>query len=319
MVGEGRRAVGRLARELGFSPTDTGRAELIVTEAATNLVKHAAGGELLLSATASPAAAIDIVTCDRGPGIANITEALRDGHWTAGTRGNGLGAIARLASTFDIYSRPGRGTAVFARVSPAPNNPRKEEFKVGGLNVPYPGEPVSGDCWAFERVDQRLCVLVADGLGHGPIAHQSAQVAEASFRRHARAAPAELVTRMHEALRATRGAALAVAEVDPTKRVVRFAGIGNIDGTIVSEGPPRHLVSHYGTAGHQVRRIQEFTYPWPKGGVLILHSDGLTTRWTLDDYPGLVAKHPVLAAAVLYRDFRRGRDDATVVVLAEAA
>ena len=74
------------------------------------------------------------------------------------------------------------------------------------------------------------------------------------------------------------------------------------------------MVSYNGTVGHEVRKIREFTYLWPKGGLLVMHSDGLGTQWRLDRYPGLIARHPSLIAGVLYRDFNRGRDDVTVLV-----
>ena len=77
-------------------------------------------------------------------------------------------------------------------------------------------------------------------------------------------------------------------------------------------------MSHNGTAGHSVRRIDEFTYPWPKDGVLIQYTDGLGTHWDVDRYPGLLGRSPSLIAAVLYRDFNRGRDDVTVLVASEA-
>ena len=81
----------------------------------------------------------------------------------------------------------------------------------------------------------------------------------------------------------------------------------------------RSVVSHHGTAGGAARRIQEFTYPWKGGDILVLHSDGLGSHWTLAGYPGLAQRHPALIAGVLYRDHRRGRDDTTVVVVREAA
>ena len=58
----------------------------------------------------------------------------------------------------------------------------------------------------------------------------------------------------------------------------------------------------------------DFSYAWPEDGLLVLHSDGLSTSTGLESYPGLAARDPVLIAGVLYRDFSRGRDDATVVV-----
>ena len=165
---------------------------------------------------------------------------------------------------------------------------------------------------------ERTIILVSDGLGHGVLAAAASEVAVAVFRRHAALAPPDLLELVHRALHATRGAAVAVAEIDRSRRVVRFAGIGNIAGTILADGKTRSLVSHHGTAGHDARRFQEFTYPWPAGATLVLHSDGLISHWTLDRHPGLAARHPMLVAGILYRDFRRGRDDTTVVVFREA-
>jgi len=175
---------------------------------------------------------------------------------------------------------------------------------------------------AVDQCPGRSLILLADGLGHGILAAEAAVEAVKTFQNNTSLAPAQVVAAIHAALRSTRGAAVAVAEVDAAQQVVRFAGVGNIAGLILSADGCRHLVSHNGTAGHEVRKIQEFTYPWPaRGGgrqpLLILHSDGLTSRWDLDRYPGLAQRHPSLIAGVLYRDFYRGRDDVTVVVATE--
>jgi hypothetical protein len=70
------------------------------------------------------------------------------------------------------------------------------------------------------------------------------------------------------------------------------------------------MVSHNGTAGHVAPRIREFVYDFTVDPLVILHSDGLTSRWDLAAYPGLAMQHPSLVAGVLLRDHRRGRDDA---------
>jgi hypothetical protein len=70
-----------------------------------------------------------------------------------------------------------------------------------------------------------------------------------------------------------------------------------------------------GTVGQGTLRVREFDYAWSPGSVLVMASDGLGTRWSLDDYPGLAARHPALVAAVLYRDHARGRDDVTVLAV----
>ena len=59
----------------------------------------------------------------------------------------------------------------------------------------------------------------------------------------------------------------------------------------------------------------EFSLPWPKDSILVMHSDGLTARWDLSHYPGLGMKDPSLIAGILYRDFSRPHDDKTVVTI----
>ncbi len=104
-VGAARRNATAYAEARGFSKTDAGRVALVVTEAATNLVQHARGGELLLRswATGSPAYCVEILALDKGPGMRNVTACMRDGFSTGGSRGAGLGAIARLSTTFEAY------------------------------------------------------------------------------------------------------------------------------------------------------------------------------------------------------------------------
>jgi hypothetical protein len=124
-----------------------------------------------------------------------------------------------------------------------------------------------------------------------------------------------MLEHIHTASRPTRGAAVAVCELDQEQRVSRFAGIGNIGCAVIVNATARHLVSHNGIVGHSVRKIQEFTVPWPPDAMLVMHSDGLSTQWDIETYPGLKTRHPALIAAVLYRDFSRHRDDATVLVV----
>jgi hypothetical protein len=188
---------------------------------------------------------------------------------------------------------------------------------VGAVSLPKPGEEVCGDGWAAEVNSSRSLVLVVDGLGHGPLAAEATRQAIEVFRANARLSPVELMGLLHDALRSTRGTAAAVAEVRFDDEEVRFVGVGNIAGTVSREGESRSLVSHNGIVGHQLRKVQEFVYPFPPGALLVLHSDGLTPHWRLDRYPGLAERDPAVIAGVLYRDCKRGRDDVTVLVLRE--
>lgn len=318
-VAEARRAASGLARQLAFDEAGIGKIALIVTEAATNLAKHATEGELLLYAMQSgQIGGIQVLALDKGPGLANAAQALRDGYSTSGSPGTGLGAIERLADLFDIHSVPGVGTALLARLwsKPMPTT-RQPRLEVGALSLPKPGEDVCGDRWALARFPERTMILVVDGLGHGPGAAEASVEAERVFNERAALTPAAIVESIHAALRSTRGAAVAVTEIAPSHETVRFAGVGNISGVVLSGKGSRQMVSHNGTAGHSARRIQEFTYPWSSDALLVLYSDGLVSHLDLRRYPGLLNHHPDLIAATLYRDYTRGRDDVTVVAARE--
>jgi anti-sigma regulatory factor (Ser/Thr protein kinase) len=313
-VGEARRAVAAACERLGLDDTASGAAALVTTEAATNLVKHAHGGEILVRTIED---GVEVMALDRGPGIADVGASLRDGHSTTGTQGNGLGAIRRMASTFDIYSAPGQGTALLARIWSRRASMNELRLEIGAVSLPKAGESVNGDDWTAQPTARGARILVVDGLGHGPMASDASHAAVEAFRAAPGEAPAAAVETCHLALRSTRGAALAVAEVDVETGVVRFAGVGNVAGSIWNGSVSHHAVSHNGTAGQGTIRTREFSYPWPRGAMLVLASDGLATRWTLESYPGLTARDPALVAAILYRDHSRQRDDVTVVVARE--
>jgi serine phosphatase RsbU (regulator of sigma subunit) len=158
--------------------------------------------------------------------------------------------------------------------------------------------------------------MVADGLGHGLLAAEAARAAVSCLMGQPEGNLIDVLERAHSKLRSTRGAAVAVADVDFRARRVIFACVGNITGVIVSSaGVRRQLVSMNGTAGHGVSRFRQFEYPCEHGSLLILHSDGLSSNWAFEKYPGLLQRHPSVIAAVLFRDFRRTKDDATVVVI----
>jgi anti-sigma regulatory factor (Ser/Thr protein kinase) len=110
----------------------------------------------------------------------------------------------------------------------------------------------------------------------------------------------------------------AVVEIRPKEGILTYAGIGNTSAVLLTGSTSRSLVSHNGTLGVATARIQEFRNEWPADGLLILHSDGVQTRWDLSSYAGLLVRHPAVIGGALLRDFRRQRDDASVVVLKAA-
>lgn len=317
-IAAARRGGNELARQLGFDEVRTGQVALVITEAATNIVKHAGEGEILLRALhAGARAGIEIIALDRGPGMANVALRMEDGNSTAGTYGVGLGAIGRLAPEFDIYSVEGQGTVLFMTLWSGNDPVPVGDWQVGAVCLPLPSESACGDAWGIGEGQHGITVGMADGLGHGPDAALASDPAIAVITHHTELSAAQAMQLAHKALHGTRGAAVAVARIDIDARTLTFAGVGNIAGCIFDGTERRHLMSHNGIVGSNLRKVQEFSHAWSPGALLVLHSDGIATRWDLAGYAGLIFRHPAIIAAVLYRDFARQRDDATVLVLRE--
>ena len=317
-VADVRRKATALAGRAGLDETQAGTCAVIASEMGTNLVKHAKEGEIFLRAVAQGSVqGIEIVAVDRGPGMSNVARALQDGHSTAGSSGTGLGAIARMATEFDIHSMPGRGTGLLARIwnKRVPGGRVAPTAVIGVISLAKPGETVSGDAWLSESSGRRTICAVVDGLGHGPLAAHASVLAIQSLREHRDAPLSEQVDFAHGALRSTRGAALGIAEILHHQGIVRFVGIGNIMASVHENGIARNMVSQNGILGHQIRRVTEFQYPWSESAMLVMCSDGINTHYDLSPYGGLASRDPSLIAATLYRDFTRGRDDTTVMVL----
>ena len=318
-IGEARRLAIAVAGKAGLGTGEVSDLGIVVTEIATNAVRHGGGGELIVRALGGARPGVEVLVLDRGPGMANVAECFRDGYSTGGTMGTGLGAARRRAHAFDIHSQPGAGTIVVARLwAGGPPEPGADG-DVGAVCLPVAGETESGDGWAAAAGQGRAVVMAVDGLGHGSGAADAARLAVRLFRAHAARPPGEIMDYLHRGLKTTRGAAAAVAEIDVPAARLRYAGLGNIAARIVTDGGFRALVSHNGIVGHQARRVQTFEYPWTAESTLIMHSDGITGHWKAESWPGLMRRDPALLAGLIYRDFARERDDSSVVVFRQPA
>ncbi|WP_405632017.1 SpoIIE family protein phosphatase [Streptomyces sp. NBC_00016] len=331
----------------GLDRSRTADAALVATELATNLLKHARGGQLLVEAVTPPGGrpgslVVQVAAVDHGPGMADVSTALGDGFSTAGSLGAGLGTCRRLADDFDLHSVPGRGTVALARIGgPARTRGRREpapgqagagapddtsgasapfSARVGGVNIPFRGAACSGDAWTCVRDGDRLTLMLADGLGHGPEAARASTTAVHEVQRSPHLPPAELLRLLDTALRGTRGAAVAVAQLDLRSGRLLFAGVGNVGARLREGGSWRHLLSRPGIVGaHRPTSLPETEAVWAPDRLLVLHSDGLPSRWAPPVDPRLLSCDPAVTAAVTVRDAgssaRPVRDDTAVAVL----
>ncbi|GAA4308338.1 SpoIIE family protein phosphatase [Streptomyces venetus] len=313
----------------GLGTHRTATAALVATELATNLIRHADGGRMLVNLverahSGGPRQSVQLVSLDHGPGIPDIAVAMRDGYTTASSLGAGLGTCRRIANDFDLHSAPGRGTVAVARIDHEPPARRTgtppQGPRAGGVNVPLGRAEHSGDAWSHLSDGDRLTLLLADGLGHGAKAAEASDAAVKELRGAAGLPPAEILRHLGRALRPTRGAAVAVAQIDLASGRLNFAGIGNVGARLRTGGTWKPLLSQPGIVGAQApASVPVQREPWQDDSLLVLHSDGLPSRWTSPDDTVLLGCDPALMAAVILRDAgsaaRPVSDDTCVAVL----
>ncbi len=313
-VGEARRAIARIAGTAGLSETDAGAAAIVANELANNLVHYGKDGAILVQARPGQAI-VEILSIDRGPGIADVGRSLRDGFSTGGTPGNGLGAVKRMSAEFDIYSQPEVGTVVYSAIGTLEALPK---FQCVGLALAAPAETVCGDAWRVRSSNDSIQFVMADGLGHGPDAAEASDRACDVLNADAAVEPQVALHQAGGLLASTRGAAVAIGTWSRPAATLKYAGAGNISGVVVHSGRSHGLLSHHGIVGKQMRTPRQADYEAPADAVLVLHSDGIQTRWSPSDWPGLFSRHPAIIAACILRDCVRGKDDASVLVIRAA-
>lgn len=330
-AGHARRALKRLADRFRVAPDVVQQAELAATELATNLVRHAggAGGRLFVRVLPSAAPGLELVSVDRGPGIPDIALALAapdrarvekriDEGQMFQSLGVGLAAVRRAASTFEAWSKPAQGTVVLARIGGPPED--RAAFRTGGLAVPMHAGEANGDGWAVRAGNDLATLLMVDGLGHGPEAAKAADAAMDAFDEGFADEVLGIIARAHAAMRGTRGGALAVARIHRAARRLEFCGVGNVTARVLGPGS-RRLVTRVGTLGltPAVPRVKVDEHAWEPGSTLLLHTDGVREHFNSDDYEKLLPLHPGVLCALVHRDQGRGRDDATVAAVQDAA
>jgi anti-sigma regulatory factor (Ser/Thr protein kinase) len=292
-VGECRRRAQRLAESWEFDATLAGRVAIVATELANNIIKHAGRGEMLIQAIPDASGiTIELIALDRGPGM-QVETCMRDGYSTVGTPGTGLGAILRLSTLFDAYSLLDQGTVVVSRIAkqtqPGSSGFRsaKKPPEFGAICLAVAGEIECGDAWRIAEQGDATAIMVADGLGHGILAAAASRAAAVCFSERPFEEPSEAMQRLHNALSGGRGAAAACALLDSENSKVTYSGVGNISGSVLSGDRSKGMVSHNGILGVQLLRRQQFEYEYNRGSRVVMHSDGMSARWSLSTYPGL--------------------------------
>jgi anti-sigma regulatory factor (Ser/Thr protein kinase) len=307
-----------LAESIGFDPAACEEIALAMTELATNLIKHAHGGTLTLTPLADGGrVGLEMESRDSGPGIADVELALADRFSTAGTRGTGLGAVNRLMDELDITSDRGRGTRIACRkwVRQYPIRIRPCPLAFGVATRPrQPGED-NGDAFVVKQWAESALVGVIDGLGHGPFAHCAAQAARQYVESHFDLPLDQIFRGVGRACRATRGVVMVLARFDWGRGQMAFASVGNIEARVFPSSELFSFAIRRGVIGLNAPNPVVTEHPWPLGNVLILHSDGLRTHWSWNDFPDVAEQPAQSLAQEFLRLLAKKEDDATVIVV----
>jgi anti-sigma regulatory factor (Ser/Thr protein kinase) len=304
--------------QAGFPKNRVAEVDIVVAEVTSNLIKYAGSGELLyrLVVCGDDNPALELLCIDNGPGMNDPVRMLKDGVSTGNTLGQGLGAIQRLSDSFELYSLKGWGTIVYAQLAVTKCElPAKPGIRIRSFNVPKPGETVSGDGHLVKHGKDGVRIFVADGLGHGPAAHEAAAAGLQAFQSTHTESPVEMLRYVHEQVRKTRGMVGTIASYNKTNNEWSFCGIGNISNRTYAGLEFKNYMSYNGIIGLNIPgSMKDARIPGEKNQHLILCSDGIRTRWDLTKYPSVFKHDTIILAACLYKDFSRRTDDTSILI-----
>jgi len=334
-IGQVARRARQLAEELGFSEVAQEEIKITANELASNLVVHGAveGNIFLYPIHRCGETGIALVSTDQGPGIKSVSLAMADHRSTAGSMGCGLGAVKRLMDEFDIVSTPAeeaqhktgyvgyKGGTIVASCKWCREDSnvllQKNSLQWGAVCRPLPGYKENGDAYYIKETETQLFAVVIDALGHGPEAEHANQVALAFIKENETMPFDDLFHNLHEVLRPTRGIALTAISLDKTKRSFIHSAVGNVESRLFPN-QTNTPVTRSGVVGHgAMPHLRVRSYPWPTNGMLIIHTDGVSSRWGHLPETEIVKHHPLLMSHFLLHNYERVRDDATVLVISE--
>jgi len=313
-----KREIHNLVHNAGFSTLRLGEIDIIISELTSNLIKYGGSGELLYRiASEKEAVFFEIFCIDNGPGISNISKMMKDGNSSSNSLGQGLGAINRLSDFFQIYSMGSWGTVLYSRVYQDPRKiiTRLHDVDFGTAQICAPGEQVCGDGYYVKETVHGKQIFVGDGLGHGAKANEAVQEAITAFKSCTENEPVEILRFMHQSVKKTRGLVATIACIDNRNKEWKICGIGNISTRLYSGMVCKNYTSYNGIVGHNIpRTLNSSVIPLEKHQTIIMHSDGIRTRWNINELPSLLKYDPYVIATAIYKDNARGNDDMTVLV-----
>jgi anti-sigma regulatory factor (Ser/Thr protein kinase) len=306
------------AVQKGFTESRIGVIDIVVAELTSNVIKHAGDGELLYRfSTERDEPVFEIICLDNGPGIKDVLHSMKDGVSTTKTLGQGLGALERLSDVFQVYSLIKWGTVNYSKIYAKPQSYKADTslLKFKALNVPKPGERVSGDGFQVVNKEEETRIFMGDGLGHGKEAFDAVQLAINIFKGCHENDPAQILRHIHEPVKKSRGLVGTAVVADHRLKKWKICGIGNIATRLYEGMVHKNYISYNGIIGLNIpTTLKNHEADLGKHQCLVMSSDGLRTRWELSHFPAILKYDPIMLAAVIYKDSARKNDDMSILI-----
>lgn len=326
-----KRDIANYAKKIGFSEKEIEEISIVVTELGENLITHEAiSGEILYSAIMEvDRKGIEIISIDKGPGIANIEAVMEDGYSSKKSLGIGLGAVKRLMNEISIesttknlssiyFSEKVPGTKIITRKYlktqdiESPRRLQKTTFSV--FTRSKLGESFNGDNFVLKSFMNKTLFGVIDGLGHGKGASIASNLTRVCILENFSKELDVLIKLLHEKLRKTRGVALSLGLIDHQHNLFKYIGIGNVLTRIFNTSEPLRPVNYNGTLGVSLRKYKILEYPWANNNIIIMTSDGISSKYELDDFLDVMHNHPMVIGHKIFKKYGKYQDDATILI-----
>ena len=179
---------------------------------------------------------------------------------------------------------------------------------------PCRGERLSGDAVVVRDLEDGLFVAIIDVLGHGPEAHALTEIIYPYLVQYATLDVAALMQRLHQHLRGSRGAAVGLCAIDRVTHKMDYVGTGNT--TIRRFGAVEtRLVSKEGVVGQNMRSPLLQTVALQPGDLVLLYTDGVSDRFSSQDYPGVLSHAPAEVVQTVLDRYAKDHDDSACIAI----
>jgi len=298
---------------------------IVVSELATNLLKYPKKGQLRFTTLKENGrSGIQIESLDDGPGI-KISDKTEERITIGGSLGYGLGTINRMMDEFVILpeQKEKSGAHIICKrwVRDGEDGQLRDcPLEIGVATRPHPRMRVSGDSLVVKKWGSSVMVSVVDGVGHGEFAHASARRARHYIENHYDQDISNIFRGVELNCRGTRGVVMALAKFDWVKSKLTFGSVGNIETHVYDGSEKINFIVRRGIVGKSAPMPKVSELHWNPQTIMIMHSDGIKSLRHWKDYFDKNKEKPsTTIAQQMLHDYSRAEDDATVIIVKNAA